>query len=89
MPPDYEPDVSGHPSSNLPNASLPDVRAEINRIKSKNAEMDSKSMLPSTSSTMTVHPVIDLTRPPPGYKPHHYDKLDDYDDKVRKFLQIS
>jgi len=87
MPPDYQPDVSGHPSSNLPNASLPDVRAEINRIKSKNAEMDSKSMLPSTSSTMAVHPVIDLTRPPPGYKPHHYDKLDDYDDKVRKFLQ--
>eukprot|EP00092_Neocalanus_flemingeri_P103489 GFUD01132444.1.p1 GENE.GFUD01132444.1~~GFUD01132444.1.p1 ORF type:complete len:836 (+),score=222.84 GFUD01132444.1:36-2543(+) len=115
MPPECQPTLVRNPSMNLPGAPLPDVRLELDRIKSQRAEEVQKttSLLtedriaspPSTTSTTVAaplpgFPVIDLTQPPPGYPPvqyahgygHSYPGYDqsfeqDYDDKVRRFLQ--
>jgi len=114
MPPEYQPAMSRNNSMNLPGSPLPDVRLELDRIKSQKAEetggQKSTSLLTEDriasppASTVTApmpgFPVIDLTQPPPGYPPvqyghgygHHYPAYDqsfeqDYDDKVRRFLQ--
>merc|ERR1719318_610585 len=113
MPPEYQPPVVRSQGMNLPGAPLPDVRLELERIKSQKAEEEQKttslltedriaSPAPSSSpavagAPVTGFPVIDLTQPPPGYPPvhyghgygHNYPAYDqqDYDDKVRRFLQ--
>jgi len=112
MPPEYQPTLMRNPSMNMPGAPLPDVRLELDRIKSQRAEEVEKttSLLtedriasPTVSAApapVPGFPVIDLTQPPPGYPPvqyahgygHQYPAYDqrfeqDYDDKVRRFLQ--
>jgi len=115
MPPECQQVMSRNQSMNLP---LPDVRLELERIKSQKAEEEQKSTslltedriaspTPSSSSAaaggpnpVPGFPVIDLTQPPPGYPPvqyahgygHQYPGYDqtfeqDYDAKVRRFLQ--
>merc|ERR1719318_571600 len=88
MPPGYQPPVVRSQGMNLPGAPLPDVRLELERIKSQKAEEEQKttslltedriaSPAPSSSpavagAPVTGFPVIDLTQPPPGYPPVHY-----------------
>jgi len=88
MPPECQPAMSRSQSMNLPTVvppvALPDVRLELERIKSQKAQEENKtgyvlseerlaSPAPNSSAAPAPvtagFPVIDLTQPPPGYPP--------------------
>ena len=82
MPEEFKPPTGEKSSINLP---LPDLRADIERIKSQKSQEGE-----TTGRTIPVgFPLIDLTKPPPGYNPYGFSQNSDqeYDEKVRRFLQ--
>ena len=87
MPEEFNPQTEQKSNINLP---LPDLREDIERIKSQ------KSLEGETGGRTVPagFPLIDLTKPPPGYNPPGYYQTgfsqsseQEYDEKVRRFLQ--
>jgi len=86
MPEEYQP--STQPTMNLP---LPDLRQDIERIKSQRSQEESSGEKTPAKTVAPGFPMIDLTKPPPGWKPpvvaHAQMNDKEYDEKVRRFLQ--
>ena len=82
MPEGFKPQTDQNPNMNLP---LPDLRQDIERIKSQKS-VEGEARIPPG------FPLIDLTKPPPGYNPYYqgqysHNSEKEYDEKVRRFLQ--
>ena len=82
MPEGFKPQTEQNPNMNLP---LPDLRQDIERIKSQKS-VEGEARIPPG------FPLIDLTKPPPGYNPYYqgqysHNSEKEYDEKVRRFLQ--
>ena len=73
----------------MKNNPLPDLRVDIERIKSQKNEDGSKTDSATLAKSVPPEfPMIDLTKPPPGYQPPVQTLHDqEYDEKVRRTLQ--
>ena len=59
--------ITTQPTMNLP---LPDLRQDIERIKSQRSQEESSGEKTPAKTVAPGFPMIDLTKPPPG-KSHH------------------
>merc|ERR1712098_552196 len=89
MPEEHQP--SSQPAMNLP---LPDLRQDIERLKSQRSQEESSGDKTTPAKTVAPgFPMIDLTKPPPGWQPpvmaHAQMNDKEYDEKVRRSLRSS
>ena len=85
MPEEFQKSAPSQLAMNLP---LPDLRQDIERLKSQKSEEDDAVQTPGQKPVPPGFPMIDLTKPPPGYvppAPSYHEQ--EYDEKVRRFLE--
>ena len=84
MPEEFQKSAPSQLAMNLP---LPDLRHDIERLKSQKSEEEGEA--PGLKPVPPGFPMIDLTKPPPGYVPPapSYSHEQEYDEKVRRFLE--
>ena len=88
MPEEFQPPTEQKSNMNLP---LPDLRQDIERIKSQKS-IESGTPGRPEPAVPPGFPLIDLTKPPPGYNPYYqgqysHNSEKEYDEKVRRFLE--
>ena len=86
MPEEFQKSAPSQLGMNLP---LPDLRQDIERLKGHKSEEDVSQTL--SKAVPPGFPMIDLTKPPPGYMPpapgYSQRHEQEYDEKVRRFLE--
>jgi len=84
MPEEFQKSAPSQLAMNLP---LPDLRHDIERLKSQKSEDGEEAQTPGLKPVPPGFPMIDLTKPPPGYLPPAPSHEQEYDEKVRRFLE--
>ena len=84
MPEEFQKSAPSQLAMNLP---LPDLRHDIERLKSQKGEEGEEAQTPGLKPVPPGFPMIDLTKPPPGYLPPAPSHEQEYDEKVRRFLE--
>ena len=88
MPEEFQKSAPSQLAMNLP---LPDLRHDIERLKSQKSEDGDEVQTPGLKPVPPGFPMIDLTKPPPGYMPpapgYSQSHEQEYDEKVRRFLE--